>query len=107
MTQSDEETERFCAAMLEDIEFTFVVDGMTEEEVEDTMRRAARHYQQAAELAPEAVRGDVLQVALNYQELADAMAKGEPAFQVLLTPPVTVDLSATEAVADYLAASCP
>lgn len=96
----------FCDAVLDDIESTFVHDGMTDVEVEDTMRRSARHYERAAATAPSDIRGDVLQVALNYQLLADAMAAGEPAFQALLTPPSGVDFSATDAVSAHLAEHC-
>jgi hypothetical protein len=96
----------FCSSVLDDVDATLVTDGMDADEVLDTMRFASRHYTKAADLAPSEIKGEVLQVAANYLSLAEAMEGGEAPFQVLLSPPVDVDLEATEAVGAYLEANC-
>jgi hypothetical protein len=102
----DEVRSAFCASVLDEVAATLVSDGMSAAEVLETMRFASRHYATAADLAPAEIRGDVLQVAANYLSLAEAMEEGAAPFQVLLSPPVDVDLSATEAVTAYLEANC-
>ena len=92
--------------MLNDVEATLVTDGMDDVEVLEAMRFASRHYSTAANLAPGEIKGDVLQVAANYLSLAQAMEGGQAPFQVLLSPPVDVDLAATEAVSIYLEENC-
>jgi hypothetical protein len=97
----------FCDSALTDVEATFVTDGMDDVAVLETMRLASRHYESAAEFAPADIKGEVLQVAANYLSLAEAMEDGKAPFQVLLSPPVEVDLAATQALGAYLDENCP